>query len=89
MHQRQLFIFNGFSSSRCLDTTSPFAEGHVSPARTCWVAGEGVSGESDEFLFHGRRVWSDRRGTTGFLWRVSMGLAALTRGQRPPEHLRG
>lgn len=76
-HQTLLFIFNGFSSRRSLDTTSPFAKRHVAPARTCWVAGDGIRGESDEFLFHGRCVWGDCQGTTGCLWRVCLGLAAL------------
>lgn len=77
VHQTLLFIFNGFSSRRSLDTTSPFAKRHVAPARTCWVAGDGIRGESDEFLFHGRCVWGDCQGTTGCLWRVCLGLAAL------------
>lgn len=64
MPQMLLFIRNGFSSTRCPDRTSPSAE--ACGTRSDLLGGRGGRrGESNEFLFHGRRVWHDRRGTTG------------------------
>lgn len=86
--QMLLFIPNGFSSTRCPDRTSPSAERHVAPARTCWVAGEGVGGKATSFFSTGDVCGvtvGGQRGAGGSAPGMGSALASCTCTCRNPD----